>query len=208
MLEDAVIHCLRAVGVRSPSDLAARRVVDVGCGDGRWLAYLERCGADPVKLTGVDLSKERIATARGRTRARKLVVGSAFELPFDDDVFDIALLTLVMHNVAEDALRATLADELVRVVRPGGAVLYCDMFGGAARPQFRPTRPAELAAWFEPLDVAAWRGTYLTPRIRRGRRILSAIAVHLGIGFQNRMYAIRITEAVKQRRRDRRAEAR
>lgn len=199
LAERAMIHCLRALGVTSPAELRRQRIVDVGCGDGRWLGYLERSGADPAKLAGTDLSPERVARARECCRTTNLTVSSAFRLPYDDDAFDIALLILVMHNVEEDDLRAQLASELVRIVRPGGAVIYNDGSGAWRAPHFRPTTKDELARWFAPLQLVARRGSYLHPRIRRGRRLLLPLAERLQWGFQNYCCAIRIDQEVKKR---------
>jgi ubiquinone/menaquinone biosynthesis C-methylase UbiE len=95
-------------------DLLGRRVLDVGCGTGRFAAALAEQGA---KVWGIDPSAEMLAQAR---RAAPTGVGfkqaKAEDLPFRDGWFERAVLHLVVHLV--DRERAL--PELARVLAPGG----------------------------------------------------------------------------------------
>ena len=61
----------------------AGAVLDVGCGAGQHLTWLQDRTADAI---GVDVSRRAVATARQRG-ARQAVVGDMHELPFDDGRF-------------------------------------------------------------------------------------------------------------------------
>ena len=72
-----------------------KRVIDIGCGDGR-LAL--GCAPHAAEVVGVDPDPEAIR--RARTTARDLgaqsvsfKVGVAQELPFADEHFDVAILS-------------------------------------------------------------------------------------------------------------------
>jgi SAM-dependent methyltransferase len=93
-------------------DLTGRRVLEVGCGTGRFLAALE----GRAKAWGVDPSPEMLEVARGRVQGAGLKLGSAEELPFKDGWFERAVMWLVIHLV--DRPRAFA--ELHRVLSPGG----------------------------------------------------------------------------------------
>jgi SAM-dependent methyltransferase len=95
-------------------DLAGRRVLEVGCGTGRFLAALE----GRAKAWGVDPSPEMLEVARGRVQGSGLKLGSAEELPFKDGWFERAVMWLVVHLV--DRPRAFA--ELHRVLSPGGRI--------------------------------------------------------------------------------------
>jgi len=94
------------------ADLAGRRVLDIGCGTGRFLAQL----AEVAKAWGVDASPEMLGVARTRAAGAGLKLGSAEELPFKDGWFERATMWLVAHLI--DRKRAFA--EAARVLEPGG----------------------------------------------------------------------------------------
>lgn len=108
-------------------DPHAGDALEVGAGSGAMAsALLDRYPA--LRLTATDFDP-RMVLAAGRRLARygdraSVAQADATALPFADDSFDLALSFLMLHHVGswEQALR-----ELVRVVRPGGRVLGCDM---------------------------------------------------------------------------------
>jgi ubiquinone/menaquinone biosynthesis C-methylase UbiE len=66
------------------------RVLDIGCGSGNHLLLLSRLGLD---VSGVDASSHMIRRAKERLGARcTLKLGTAEDLPFDDNEFDYAVL--------------------------------------------------------------------------------------------------------------------
>jgi SAM-dependent methyltransferase len=77
------------------ADLAGRRVLDIGCGTGRFLAQL----AEIARAWGVDASPEMLEVARTRAGGAGLKLGSAEELPFKDGWFERATMWLVAHLV-------------------------------------------------------------------------------------------------------------
>lgn len=95
-------------------DLVGRRVLDVGCGTGRFALALAERGS---KVWGVDPSPEMLAQARRTAGARVgLKQAAAEDLPFKDAWFERALLVLVVHLV--DRPRALA--EVARLLAPGG----------------------------------------------------------------------------------------
>jgi arsenite methyltransferase len=98
-------------------------VLEVGCGVGATACYLaKRYGC---RVMGVDLRESMIARANERAEregVRDVVefrVANAQSLPFDDGSFDVVFCESVATFI-EDKQR--VADELVRVTRPGGRV--------------------------------------------------------------------------------------
>ncbi|MEZ0231304.1 MAG: class I SAM-dependent methyltransferase [Methylophilaceae bacterium] len=104
--------------------------LDVGCGNGAFTELLVEQRA-PVSVHGVDPSEAQLAFARTRLTSRivHLSQGDAMALPFNDGMFDSAVMPLVIFFVADPAKGIA---EMVRVVRPGGTIsAYAwDMFGG------------------------------------------------------------------------------
>jgi SAM-dependent methyltransferase len=105
-----------------------RRAIDVGCGPGALTAELvERLGADAV--VAIDPSESFAEAARQRFPAVDVRLGSAEQLPFPDDAFDLALAQLVVHFMADPVAGLR---EMGRVTKPGGVVSACvwDHAGG------------------------------------------------------------------------------
>ena len=105
----------RAAVLAALPPLAGHRVLDAGCGTGRFTAAIEAAGAE---VTGLDRDPAMLHLARRRTRG-VLLRGDAHALPFDDHTFDIAV-AITLLEFADRAHR--VIEELVRVTRPGGRI--------------------------------------------------------------------------------------
>jgi SAM-dependent methyltransferase len=99
---------------------AGTRLLDVACGSGQLALLAAHRGAD---ATGVDISTNWIAAARGRAVADRLPArfdeGDAEDLPYADGAFDV-VATLFGAMFAPQPER--VAAELLRVCRPGGTI--------------------------------------------------------------------------------------
>jgi len=118
--EGHILGCLDALA------LDGKKVLEIGLGQGADSEQLIRRGA---AYTGVDLTPESIERVTARFRLRDLpydalVNGSALELPFPDDSFDLVYSHGVLHHIPD--IRTAQA-EIHRVLKPGGelvAMLY------------------------------------------------------------------------------------
>jgi ubiquinone/menaquinone biosynthesis C-methylase UbiE len=90
-------------------------VLEVGCGTG---LVLSRIAGFAHCARGVDLSPRMLDHARARQLDVQL--GSATDLPFENDTFDVSCSFKVLAHVRD--IELALA-EMVRVVRPGGYVI-------------------------------------------------------------------------------------
>jgi SAM-dependent methyltransferase len=148
--------------------LGSRTVLDVGCGYGHFLGLLQDLGADPANLHGVDLLPERVAAARRRRPAIVFRVGNATQLPYDDQAFDLVLLFSVMTSILDPEIRAAVAREAVRVLRPGGAILFYDFrFDSPRNPHVRGIRRLEVERAFPDLACSLETLTLAPPLARR-----------------------------------------
>jgi len=100
--------------------LKESKILDVGCGYGRTLNELHKCGFK--NLFGVDFSQGMID--RGRKLYPHLDMKmSSGGLPFDDDTFDSVLLLAVLTCIIEDEDQKKLINEIQRVLKDSG-ILY------------------------------------------------------------------------------------
>lgn len=142
--ERAVLALLTRHGL----DLAGLRVLDLGCGAGGEFANYLRWGALPENLFGVDLMLPRLQAARRRWGDR-VAQASGAALPFADASFDLVVQNVVFSSITDAGLRAAVAGEMLRVLRPGGWLLSYDAACTRNRdPHFRDMPAAELRALF------------------------------------------------------------
>jgi ubiquinone/menaquinone biosynthesis C-methylase UbiE len=117
-------------------------VLDVGCGTGT-LAVAAARAAPGVTVTGLDADPSILAKARRRASDAGFEIrfdeGRSTALPYADASFDVALSTLFFHHLPDEEKRRT-ADELARVLRPGGRLVVAD----PGRPQDPLMRVAVL----------------------------------------------------------------
>jgi 2-polyprenyl-6-hydroxyphenyl methylase/3-demethylubiquinone-9 3-methyltransferase len=111
-----------------------RRVLDVATGTGNVAIRAAEAGADVV---GVDITPEQLAAGRREAAARGVEVewveGDAAALPFGDGEFDV--VTSAAGAIFAPDHRA-VADELVRVCRPGGTIGMINFTPGSMADDF------------------------------------------------------------------------
>jgi SAM-dependent methyltransferase len=93
---------------------SARRLLDVGCGEGQVARHLATLGVDVV---GLDPTPSQLRVARERGGGPRYARGRADALPCRDGAFDAALVCLALEHV--DRFEVAIA-EVARVLEPGG----------------------------------------------------------------------------------------
>ncbi len=106
---------------------APMRILDVGCGTGALLRTLS--GRFPkAYLTGLDASAEMIRMAGASNPSPKrmrFIHGTAEDLPFTDEQFDLIVSTISFHHWADQ--RRGL-HEVARALAPGAPFVLADHF--------------------------------------------------------------------------------
>lgn len=111
-IEQRRLETLRLFAAARPND----RILEVGVGGGHVLAKFP-----DHKRTGIDLSPTMLGRARRRLgNDVELLQGSADQLPFEDNTFDVVLCTEVLEHVVDPN---RVVRELMRVARPGARVV-------------------------------------------------------------------------------------
>ena len=114
--------------------------LEVGCGEGGPLRWLQEAGASPV--VGVDLQEGRVAAAAASGVTAAAADGR--HLPFPDGTFSTAVCAVLFSSILDDGIASAVAAEITRVVEPGGAVLWFDLV--LPNPSNRDVRPVSRAA--------------------------------------------------------------
>src|SRR5208337_2221857 len=102
-MERAMLTALKSVGLHQ--HLGDLKVLDFGCGNGKWLGRWMAWGAAGANLAGVDLRSKcvELATARLSPCCFKTMVDGS--IPFDDASFDVVAQNVVFSSILHDHLR-------------------------------------------------------------------------------------------------------
>ncbi len=104
------------------SSVKKSRILDVACGTGAAIAYLD--GSN--EYTGLDLSYSMLKEAvkkveKSSLQKSRLIQGNAEKLPFNDESFEFVLMDTALHMIPKYKLAIS---EIARVLTKGG-VLVC-----------------------------------------------------------------------------------
>ena len=127
---------------------ASRRVLELGCGVGAELGYLQS-QAPWLRLTGIDCHAGHLQAAAGYLNARpggrapSLIQADAAALPFAAASFDTVMTVWMLEHVRQPA--AVLAEAL-RVLTPDGRLICTEVDNATLR--LEPALPA-IEAWLE-----------------------------------------------------------
>jgi len=96
------------------------KLLDLGCGNGRLYKMVQQLSLD---YTGIDISSELIKTAKESFPETKFVVGSALDLPFENESFDKVISIAVLHHIPSLKLRIKFMEEGYRVLKKDGQMI-------------------------------------------------------------------------------------
>ncbi|MBM4286574.1 MAG: class I SAM-dependent methyltransferase [Deltaproteobacteria bacterium] len=123
--ERGIIQALKDSAFES---LSGKRILDLGCGNGNILRDFLRYGASPRNLFGIDLLEDRLTTAKRICPNISFILGSGEALPHVDRTFDLIICFTVFSSILDDEIQKNLAEEVLRVLKEGGAILWLDFF--------------------------------------------------------------------------------
>ena len=92
------------------------RVLDIGCGFGGLIIALQQHFEN---VYGIEIIKERAKWAQKRAPNSKIICGSAINLPWPDQHFDLVFSTDVFEHISFTEQKIA-AYELMRILKPNG----------------------------------------------------------------------------------------
>lgn len=96
------------------------RVLDLGCGNGRFFEIFKEKNVDYV---GIDGSEKLIEIAQKRYSEAKFQIGNALNLPFPNNYFDKVYSIAVLHHIPSKKLRNQFLKEAKRVLKKSGLLI-------------------------------------------------------------------------------------
>ncbi len=115
--------CLLDLLKKSRKPLNKMKVLEVGCGVGRWAKFMKSLGVDYV---GVDISNKMIEAAKKNVSGVnfKVIDGESLS-DFSSDYFDLVFTITVLHHIPYDR-KNNLIKEIVRVTKKEGNILIIE----------------------------------------------------------------------------------
>lgn len=153
--------------------LEDKKILDVGCGIGYFLRLLVSYGARPVNCVGVDMLASRTEIAKSLNPAMEFHTGDAANLNYPSQCFDVVHQSTVFSSIKNMALKKAVAEEMLRVLKPDGIILWYDFFyNNPGNSDVKRVRKKEIKELFHPSSITFRRMT-LAPPIAR---LISAIS--------------------------------
>jgi SAM-dependent methyltransferase len=103
-----------------------KSILEVGCGKGGGCRHVIAPFFSPKKYVGLDVNSSLINACKAHNLDRRFqfMEGSALDLPFASNSFDIVLNVESSHCYPSFK---TFLKEVERVLRPGGQLIFCDL---------------------------------------------------------------------------------
>lgn len=98
--------------------LTNKKVLDLGCGSGRYTQVLKDLGASVV---GIDPSEGLLKIAREQIQNIDFIKADSSNLPFNNNYFDMVFAGMVIHYVKDIELSFK---EVSRVLKPEGIFIF------------------------------------------------------------------------------------
>ncbi|VIO77457.1 class I SAM-dependent methyltransferase [Bradyrhizobium ivorense] len=107
-----------------------KRVLDLGCGDGRNMPLLHNLG---MEIHGTEISQEICDLTAARMQnlgiSATLEVGRNHELPYPDGHFDVVLACHACYYIDPGTRFSDNVNEIARVMRGGGSLIFSAPIG-------------------------------------------------------------------------------
>ncbi len=141
--------------------------LEVGYGRLGALGTLLSWGVRESDLHGIEMDPRRASVAQAALRGADLRIGDARNMPWADDTFALVVTWTVFSSILSETARRAVAAEIVRVLKPGGALLYYDFaWNNPRNPHVRGVSAGEVRRLFAGLDGSISSVTLAPPLAR------------------------------------------
>lgn len=161
-------HMLWGLGqlFSSLEDLKGLEILEVGCGSGGHLLRLLSLGVPAGRLHGMDLLPDRIEEAKSLHEGVDFRSGNAAMLPWANGTMDLILQFTCLSSVLDQKVRVAIAQEMTRVLKPGGGIVSFDFVWNPTNRDTVGIRKADLSHLFPNSKIESHR-VFLAPPIAR-----------------------------------------
>ena len=108
-------------------DRTNKIILDVGCASGNKLKLFTQLGFIKSNIYGIDIRKKSIEEALLKSPRSHFSVMDARKMLYSDNKFDFINLFTLFSSIISQNNRQKVVMELLRVLKPGGYILYYDV---------------------------------------------------------------------------------
>lgn len=109
------------------TDYSDLKVLDLGFGSGNDILNLIKAGFKVENISGVEVIEERFQYVKSIIPNADLKLNNGFNIPFEDNKFDLVIQSTVFSSILNPESRNKLANEIIRVLKPKGKVFFYDI---------------------------------------------------------------------------------
>lgn len=159
-------HLLTFLRKYNHDSLEPSNLLEIGCGSGGVLAEYLYLGISPENLFGIDLLLDRLKEAKSKLPASHIHNANAELLPFRKSSFDFVLQYTAFSSILDPSIKTNAAKEMIRVLKPGGVIIWYDFLLNPTNRQTQGIKPGEIKELFPHCNYDFHRIT-LAPPIAR-----------------------------------------
>jgi SAM-dependent methyltransferase len=165
-LERATLAALEMTTIHGK--LSKIRILDFGCGNGKWFGRWLAWGASPDNLFGVDLRNNAINKARDSFPGITFQTMSNGLIPYPNDSFDVVFQNLVFSSILDNNIRQFAASEMMRVLKPGGVVFWFDFsYNNPANSEVKAVTKKDIKLLFSSFKIVGINKIILAPPLAK-----------------------------------------
>jgi ubiquinone/menaquinone biosynthesis C-methylase UbiE len=161
--EHEILKLFRSQGVRLSN---ANKLLEIGCGNGNVILDFIKWGLKPENCFGVDLLQHRLNQAKIKLPTCSLINANGERLPFLSQSFDIVTQFTAFSSALDPIIKHNLAQEMLRVLKPDGFILWYDFWWNPTNPHTAGIQPLQIKKLFPDCDYI-FRKITLAPPIAR-----------------------------------------
>ncbi len=106
------------------------KVMDIGAGTGELALLLKTVVGKEGQVSAIDINEHFLHRCRSRSELYGLEVdfrnGNAAKIPYAENTMDAVTCSLMAHHLTT-ALKVSMFDEILRVLKPGGRMIFFDL---------------------------------------------------------------------------------
>lgn len=129
-------------------DFSQKTILEIGCGSGGVLLEYLVIGANSNHLFGLDILFDRLNEAQSKIPEASILNANGEYIPFKTSSFDLVIQYTAFSSVLNDALKKSMAQEMLRVLAPGGLIIWYDFWLNPTNNQTKGIKPPEIRRLF------------------------------------------------------------